>query len=81
MDAFFASVEQHDQPQYRNKPVMVGGIGARGVVAAASYEVRKFGVFSASASKTLGVNQLYFHHKTVSAYHPWVSVISDPPGM
>lgn len=47
MDAFFASVEQLDQPQYRNQPVIVGGTGARGVVAAASYEVRQFGVFSA----------------------------------
>lgn len=47
MDAFFASVEQHDFPQYRGQAVIVGGTGGRGVVAAASYEVRKFGVFSA----------------------------------
>jgi DNA polymerase-4 len=47
MDAFYASVEQHDHPQYRNQPLIVGGTGGRGVVAAASYEVRKFGVFSA----------------------------------
>jgi DNA polymerase-4 len=47
MDAFFAAVEQHDQPQYIYRPLIVGGTGNRGVVAAASYEVRKFGVFSA----------------------------------
>ncbi len=47
MDAFFASVEQLDNPQYRHLPVIVGGSAIRGVVAAASYEVRKYGVFSA----------------------------------
>jgi DNA polymerase IV len=54
MDAFFASVEQRDHPEYKGKPLIVGGQpNSRGVVAACSYEARKYGIHALLASLSL----------------------------
>lgn len=79
MDAFYASVEQRNQPEYREKPLIVGGIGNRGVVCSASYEARAFGVRSAMSSKIAKrlCPQAIFIHPNLALYEEESNKIHD----
>ena len=71
MDAFFASVEELDHPEYSGHAVIVGGLGPRGVVSAANYAARKFGVHSAmpiGQARRLCPQGIYCR-PTMSRYH------------
>ena len=92
MDAFFASVEQLNHPEYKGHPVIVGGLSSRGVVATASYEARKFGVHSAmpiSRAKKLCPHGIYVYpnmarykeishiiHKVMEEFTPIIEPLS-----
>ena len=92
MDAFFASVEQLDHPEYKGHPVIVGGLSSRGVVATASYEARKFAVHSAmpiSRAKKLCPHGIYVYpnmarykeishiiHKVMEEFTPIIEPLS-----
>ena len=88
MDAFYASVEQRDNPEFRGKPLVVGREEERGVVAAASYEAREFGVYSAISSmkaKKLCPDLIFVrgrmeHYKSISKeiheiFHEYTDII------
>jgi DNA polymerase-4 len=79
MDAFYASVEQMDYPELKGKPVAVGGNKERGVVAAASYEARKYGVRSAMSSKMAAIKcpQLIFVKPRFDRYKELSEKIKD----
>lgn len=83
MDAFFASVEQRDCPEYQGKPVIVGGLGNRGVVSTASYEARRFGVHSALPMATArrlcpqGIFIAGDHRKYSRVSHQIMAILSE----